>query len=124
MNLIAITGISGVTLTAGTSYFMILGPTTQGSSTWEEWNWNTQGVNGLDLYAYSGSQHRSANGCDRMSNGTGNLLGASSGQSVTEPSSLSLLASGLAEPSAARGLNSGGVRGFLIRDVAEAALAG
>jgi hypothetical protein len=99
--LVTITGISGVTLTAGTSYFMILGPTNENSTTWEMWNWNNQGVNGLDLYANFGCQNGGANGCQWTSNGTGNPLGAfevigSSGQSVPEPSSVLLLGSGLA----------------------------
>ena len=99
--LVTITGISGVTLTSGTSYFMILGPMNENSTTWEEWNWNNQGVNGLDLYANMGCQNGSGNGCDWTSNGTGNPLGAfdvigSSGQSVPEPSSVLLLGSGSA----------------------------
>lgn len=99
--LVTISGISGVTLTSGTAYFMILGPTSPGSSTWETWNWNNQGVNGLDLYAYMGCQHGSGNGCQWISNGTGNPLGAfdvigSSGQSIPEPSSLLLMGTGLA----------------------------
>jgi hypothetical protein len=84
--------VSGVSLTAGQSYFMILGPTNTNDGSWNAWNWNAQGVNGLDLYSTNG-------GASWNSNGTGNPLGAfdvlGGGGQVPEPGSLFLMGSGL-----------------------------
>jgi PEP-CTERM motif len=92
--LITITGISGLTLAAGQQYFVVLGPESLNSTVWEAWNWNSVGVNGLDLYSEDLGQSWN-------SNGTGNPLGAfdiiggSSVGSVPEPSSFLLLGTGL-----------------------------
>jgi hypothetical protein len=92
--LVTVTGISGLSLTAGQQYFVVLGPESLNSTVFEAWNWNNQGVDGLDLYSTNG-------GTNWNSNGTGNALGAfdilgsSSVGTVPEPSSLLLLGTGL-----------------------------
>ena len=61
--------VSGVTLTGGQSYFMIVGPMNLSGDTFEVWNWNNQGINGLDLYSNDG-------GNTWINNGSGQPLGA------------------------------------------------
>jgi PEP-CTERM motif-containing protein len=97
--LVSITGISGVSLTQGQSYFLVLGPTDTSSTLWAAWNLNNQGVNGLLLQANSGCSNGGADGCNWNQFG-GSTLGAfdvlgTSGQTVPEPSSLLLMGTGL-----------------------------
>lgn len=85
--------VSGVSLTGGQSYFMVLGPMNLIDTTWESWNWNNQSINGLDLYSNDG-------GTTWNSNGTGNPLGAfdvlgNPSGTTPEPSSVLLFGTGL-----------------------------
>jgi hypothetical protein len=53
--LVSITGITGVTLTGGQQYFMVLGPVNPTDNSANLWMWNTQGVAGVSsLYSNDG----------------------------------------------------------------------
>ena len=73
---VTIPNITGLTLTAGESYFLVIGPTSRTSTTSLSWNYNSTGATGLDLYATSGCQNGSGNGCNWNSNGNNSTLGA------------------------------------------------
>ncbi|MGA2687164.1 MAG: choice-of-anchor tandem repeat GloVer-containing protein [Candidatus Korobacteraceae bacterium] len=61
-NLLSISGISQVSMTAGQSYFMVIGPDDLSSDTFGAWNWNNQGVNTLDIYSTDGGVSWNSNG--------------------------------------------------------------
>jgi len=85
--LVSITGITGVTLTGGQQYFMILSPVSNSDNSWNPWNQNNQGVTGLDLYSQDGGTTWKSNGATTL--GTFDILG------VPEPGSLLLFGTGL-----------------------------
>jgi hypothetical protein len=94
--LVTISGITGLSLTAGQQYFVVLGPMNINDTSWLAWNQNSQGVNGLDLYSTNGGQSWNSNGQQPL--GAFDVLGASSTSttgSTPEPSSLLLLGTGL-----------------------------
>ena len=81
--LVSITGITGVTLTGGQQYFMILGPLSTADDSNTPWIANNQGTTGLDLYSNNG-------GSTWTSNGIGNL-GAFDVTSTPEPTTWPIL---------------------------------
>jgi hypothetical protein len=89
---VTISGISGLTLTAGQQYFVVLGPENIRDNTWLAWNLNSTGATGLDLYSTDGGQSWNSNGEQTV--GAFDIIGGGQ-QTVPEPSSLLLLGTGL-----------------------------
>jgi MYXO-CTERM domain-containing protein len=87
--LVAVSGITGVSLTGGQQYFMILGPLSLSDDSENAWNYNNQGAASLDLYSTNG-------GSTWVYNGVG-PTGAFDidGTSTSEPGSPVLLGTGL-----------------------------
>jgi hypothetical protein len=89
---ISITGITGVSLTANMSYFLVVAPEDPASTTWGAWNFNNTGVNSQQLFSTDGGQTWNNGGVTTA--GAFDVLG-SSGGTTPEPSSLVLFGSGL-----------------------------
>ena len=88
--LVTVTGITGISLTAGESYFLVLGPENINDTSWLAWNFSNSAT-GLDLYSTDGGQTWFSNGTQPQ--GAFDIIGG--GATVPEPTSLLLLGSGL-----------------------------
>jgi PEP-CTERM motif len=85
--------VSGVSLTAGQSYYMVLGPESVTDNSWNAWNWNAQGATGVDQYSIDGGLTWNSNGVTTI--GAFDILGGGGGGTTPEPSSILLLGTGL-----------------------------
>ena len=86
-NFSAITGISGISVTAGQTYFLMASAP---GDTWDAWNWNSIGDTGLvDFSTDGGATWNQAFGQTRYT------FEIFANQAAPEPGSLALLATGL-----------------------------
>ncbi len=91
--IVSITGITGINLTAGDNYWLVLGPMNINDTSWEAWNLNNQGAMGTDLYSTDGGDSWNSNGTQTL--GAFQIVGGTGSGTTPEPSSLLLMGSGL-----------------------------
>ncbi len=84
--LVTVSGISGVSLVGGQSYFMILGPVALNDDSWNAWNLNNQNQTGTTLYSIDGGATWNSRGISPLD--AFDVL-------TPEPGSLLLLGSGV-----------------------------
>ena len=87
--LVTVSGISGVSLTGGQSYFMIVGPVELNDTSWNVWNNNNQNQVGNTLFSTDGGSTWTSRGISPL-----NAFDVQ-GTAVPEPGSLVLLGSGV-----------------------------
>jgi len=87
--LVTVSGISGVSLTGGQSYFMLVGPVNLNDDSWNAWNLNNQNQNGITLYSIDGGATWNSRGISPL-----DAFDVQGSASVPEPGSLVLLGSG------------------------------
>jgi len=88
--LVSIAGITGVSLTGGQQYFMVLSPVSVADSSLNVWNENTQGVTGLQLFSTDGGATWKDIGTQKLA--AFDVLGV---DAAPEPGSLILLGTGM-----------------------------
>jgi len=89
--LVTITGISGLNLSTGTNYWLVIGPMNTTATTWEAWNWSNSAT-GIDDYSTDGGLTWQNNRVQPQ--GAFDVLGGCCG--TPEPTSLLLFGTGLA----------------------------
>ncbi len=88
--LVSITGISGLTLSTGTNYWMVIGPTSSSGNTYDAWNWSNSAT-GLENYSTDGGKTWNSNGV--TSQAAFDIIGG--GGTTPEPTSLLLFGTGV-----------------------------
>lgn len=89
--LVTIAGISGLNLSTGTNYWLVIGPMSTSATTWEEWNFSNSAM-GLDEYSEDGGLTWQNNGIQPQ--GAFDVLAGCCG--TPEPTSMLLFGTGLA----------------------------
>jgi hypothetical protein len=85
-----VTGITGIVLQTGATYF--LAPTVPDSSTWEAWNLNSNGQSGpYAWYDYTNNAWASCASCTLNPNGAFDVYGTATASPTPEPSAALLL---------------------------------
>ena len=75
--LVTISNITGLTLTAGQSYFMILGPENINDTSWLAWNLNSTNTTGTEMFSTDGGNTWTSNGTQTL--GAFDILGGGGG---------------------------------------------
>ncbi len=91
--LVSVTGVSGLNLSTGVNYWLVLGPTSSSDSTYDAFNWSNSAT-GTEDYSTDGGKTWLTNGVTNQ--GAFQILGGGGGGSTPEPTSLLLLGTGLA----------------------------
>lgn len=89
-----ISGITGVHLTAGTTYYLVAGPVDPSDDTWLAWNYNDQGVVGLQANFQNGHWYPAYDWTQYAFDVLGTATPAP--PSVPEPASIALMIGGIA----------------------------
>jgi hypothetical protein len=87
--LVTLSGLSGVSLEGGQSYFMVLNPMNLTGMAYFVWNSNNQGATGLELYSTNGGFNWNSNGIQTIC--AFDILGTP----VPEPTTLLLVCTGI-----------------------------
>jgi hypothetical protein len=91
-SLVSVTGISGVTLTGGQEYFLVLSPLSLTDDSWNVWDLNNQGVDNLELSSTNGGTTWTSSGS--TTTGAFDVLGDPT--AAPEPAAWFMLAAGIA----------------------------
>jgi len=89
------TGVTGITLTGGSHYWMVLGPQSLTDSSENIWRGNDQGATSLLVASLDGGQHWITENGGLQTNAAFSVIGDAAVSGVPEPSYVVLVAGGL-----------------------------